>query len=291
MHCAQHRSEQTHDVSNADNSSANDSIADNDTIHVLLHRKSIRRFAPTPIAKETSDLLERVAQRAATSQFLNSWSALRITDPETKQQLSIIGEQSYIADAPLLYVFVIDQHRNAHIAAKQGIEITPGTFRLATSYRFIQAQNDAVLALHAMETAAESLGLGCVILGSVLNDIEKLISILHLPEYTFPVLGLAIGEAAQEPALKPRMPLSMQFFENHYPSDFDNDAFNQSLKEFDTSVHQYYDLRHAERPVDAFSAQIASNASKPVSPLNDIKRLAPQQGFQFNADDRRANVQ
>ena len=39
------------------------------------------------------------------------------------------------------------------------------------SYRYTQAQNDAVLALHAMETAAYSLGLGCVILGSLLNDV------------------------------------------------------------------------------------------------------------------------
>ena len=48
-------------------------------------------------------------------------------------------------------------------------------FTLNNSYRFSQAQNDAVLALHAMETAAESLGLGCVILGSILNDVPRLI--------------------------------------------------------------------------------------------------------------------
>ncbi|MFT8359146.1 nitroreductase family protein [Bifidobacterium aquikefiri] len=259
-------------------------VGDNDTIATLLNRRSIRRFEPRPIPKETSDLLERVAQRAASSNFLNAWSALRITDPAIKLELSDIGNQSYIAEAPLLYVFILDQRRNATIAAKQGIDITSEDLALKTSYRFIQAQNDAVLALHAMETAAESLGLGCVILGSILNDLDRLITILHLPQFTFPVLGLAIGEPAQKPALKPRMQQSMQFFENQYPTDFDDDKFAQSLKNFDNIVHQYYDLRHADRPVEAFSAQIVKNASAKPSKLNDIVRFAPKQGFDITSE-------
>lgn len=115
-------------------------------------------------------------------------------------------------------MFVLDEHRNAAIAARKGVEVASDAFTLNGSYRFTQAQNDAVLALHAMETAAYSLGLGCVILGSLLNDVPALIDLLNLPEYTYPVLGIAIGKPDQEPAIKPRMPRSMQFFENEYPS-------------------------------------------------------------------------
>lgn len=57
-----------------------------------------------------------------------------------------------------------------------------------------------------------------MILGSLLNDVPALIDLLNLPEYTYPVLGIAIGKPDQEPAVKPRMPRSMQFFENEYPS-------------------------------------------------------------------------
>ncbi|MFT8705536.1 nitroreductase family protein [Bifidobacterium aquikefiricola] len=254
-------------------------VGNNDTIDTLLNRRSIRRFEPTPIPKETTDLIERAAQRAASSQFLNAWSAVRITDPTIKAELAAIGNQTYIAEAPLLYVFILDQRRNAAIAAKQGIDITSEDLSLRASYRFIQAQNDAVLALHAMETAAESLGLGCVILGSVLNDLDRLITLLHLPQFTFPVLGLALGKPAQKPSLKPRMPRSMQFFDNQYPSDFNDPGFDQSLKDFDSTVHQYYDLRQADRPVDAFSAQIKRIASTQPSKLNDIMTFAPKQGF------------
>lgn len=235
----------------------------NSTVDTLLNRRSIRAFVPETIDDDTIATLETAAQHAASSQFLNDWSAIRVTDPALKQSLSRIGRQEYIATAPLLYVFVLDEHRNAAIAAAKGVDTHAGSFTLNGSYRFAQAQNDAVLALHAMETAAYSLGLGCVILGSLLNNVTELIDLLNLPEYTYPVLGLAIGKPAQEPAVKPRMPRSMQFFENAYPSD--DAAVLESLAAFDEQVHQYYDLRHADRPVDAFSDQIARNAVADMS--------------------------
>ncbi len=189
-------------------------ILHNATVDTLLERRSIRKFKPKPLSDDIVETLETVAQHAASSQFLNDWSAIRITDPAAKKRLAEIGGQPYIATAPLLYVFVLDEHRNAAIAASKGVETASDEFTLNGSYRYTQAQNDAVLALHAMETAAYSLGLGCVILGSLLNDVPALIDLLNLPEYTYPVLGLAIGKPDQDPALKPRMPRSMQFFEN-----------------------------------------------------------------------------
>lgn len=166
----------------------------NATVDTLLERRSIRKFKSKPLGDDVIETLETVAQHAASSQFLNDWSAIRVTDPAAKKRLAEIGGQPYIATAPLLYVFVLDEHRNAAIASTKGVDTTSDTFTLNGSYRYSQAQNDAVLALHAMETAAYSLGLGCVILGSLLNDVPALIDLLNLPEYTYPVLGLAIGK-------------------------------------------------------------------------------------------------
>lgn len=174
-------------------------ILHNATVDTLLERRSIRKFKPKPLSDDIVETLETVAQHAASSQFLNDWSAIRITDPAAKKRLAEIGGQPYIATAPLLYVFVLDEHRNAAIAASKGVETASDELTLNGSYRYTQAQNDAVLALHAMETAAYSLGLGCVILGSLLNDVPALIDLLNLPEYTYPVLGLAIGKPDQDP--------------------------------------------------------------------------------------------
>ncbi|MBT1173030.1 nitroreductase family protein [Bifidobacterium sp. MA2] len=248
---------------------ATHSDLDNETVRTLLNRRSIRKFKDDPIDDDTRAVLETVAQRAASSQYLNDWSAIRVTDPELKAKFAEFGRQPYIAEAPLLYLFIIDEQRNARIAERKGVDTSSPDWWLTASYHFTQAQNDAVLALHAMETAAYSLGLGCVILGSVLNDVPGLIEACKLPKYTYPVLALAIGKPDQEPALKPRMPRSMQFFENEYPSDAD--AALEGLDEFDATVHQYYDLRNTDRPVDAFSEQIVKvsgqdTSSKPLLP-------------------------
>ncbi|MCM0689873.1 nitroreductase family protein [Bifidobacterium sp. M3-N-101] len=254
-------------------------MATNATIETLLNRRSIRKFKDEPIDDDATATLETVAQHAASSQFLNDWSAIRVSDPAIKARLAEIGNQPYIATAPLLYVFVIDEHRNARIAQRKGIDPASDEFHLKYSYRFTQAQNDAVLALHAMETAAYSLGLGGVILGSMLNDIPALIDLLNLPEYTYPVLGLALGKPDQEPTLKLRMPRSMQFFDNTYPADAD--GMLEQLPDFDNKVHQYYDLRQTDRPVDAFSDQIASVSRQGISGKTLLDKAAAQ-GFQLD---------
>ena len=97
----------------------------NATIEALLGRRSIRKFKDEAIDDDTRATLETVAQHAASSQFLNDWSAIRITDPATKAKLAEFGHQPYIATAPLLYVFVIDEHRNARIAERKGIDPLP----------------------------------------------------------------------------------------------------------------------------------------------------------------------
>ena len=211
-------------------------MATNATIETLLNRRSIRKFKDEPIDDDATATLETVAQHAASSQFLNDWSAIRVSDPAIKARLAEIGNQPYIATAPLLYVFVIDEHRNARIAQRKGIDPASDEFHLKYSYRFTQAQNDAVL-------------------------------------------GLALGKPDQEPTLKPRMPRSMQFFDNTYPADAD--GMLEQLPDFDNKVHQYYDLRQTDRPVDAFSDQIVSVSRQGISGKTLLDKAAAQ-GFQLD---------
>lgn len=257
-----------------------DDFTSNETMKVLLGRRSVRSFSDRKIDGAIIDAMESAAQRAASSQYLNDWSAIRIEDPELKAELAKIGGQAYIAQAPLLYVFVLDEYRNAVIAQSKGVDIYSDAFTLRDSYRFSQAQNDTVLALHAMETAAESFGLGCVILGSILADIPRLIELLNLPEYTYPVLGLALGYPAPwNEELKPRMAREDQFFVNGY--DVDPERILEHVKTFDEQVHQYYDERDTSRPVDPFSDQVAEKAVA-TNVLNQALTHAKPQGFHLD---------
>ena len=108
----------------------NEQIEENKTIQTLLNRRSVRAFKNEPIDPQIVKTLEAAAQRAACSQFLNDWSAIKITSVSLKKKLSELGNQTYIATAPLLYVFIIDQHRNAAIARKMALMQTETTLRL-----------------------------------------------------------------------------------------------------------------------------------------------------------------
>lgn len=234
-------------------------IIHNDTVDVLLERVSIRAFKDEAIGLDVLNTIEQAAQNTASSQYLNDWSAIRIKDPAVKTEIARICNQDYIANAPVLYIFVLDQYRNSLIAQSEGVAADSDEFTLKNSYRFSQAQNDAVLALHAMETAAESFELGTVILGSILGNIPELVKLLALPKYTYPVLGLALGKPDQHPDPKPRLPRDIQFFDDSYNAE--PNRILDGIREYDREVQAYYDTRGKDLSERAYSDMTTKKAT------------------------------
>lgn len=87
---------------------------------------------------------------------------------------------------------------------------------------------DVALVAENMAVAAEDMGYGIVYLGSLRNDVGRVREILDLPEYTFPLFGMAIGEPAENEngSAKPRLPLEHVFHRNQYNSDKENKSMN-----------------------------------------------------------------
>ena len=136
--------------------------------------------------------------------------------------------------------------------------------------RFISAFSDAMIAAQNVVVAAESLGMGTVYLGSILNDNAKLSELLKLPKYVYPAVGLAVV-ARPEPQLKPRLPRHVIHMENYY-QDLENPL--EELKDYDAEVHEYYDLRDLNNRVDEFTTQIAKTMDKSVANrANTLKDL------------------
>ncbi|MFT8310592.1 MAG: NADPH-dependent oxidoreductase [Sporolactobacillus sp.] len=226
----------------------------NETIKTLLNHRSIRSFTNEHIPQEHVDLLISAAQHAATSNFFQQYSIIGVIDPKKKKALAEIGNQHYIAEADRLFVLVIDMHRNARIAEAKGQPIDI----LSSTDFFFRAFSDTVIAAQNVVAAAESLGLGAVYLGSILNDPQAVIDLLKLPKFTFPAFGIAVGYPNQSPQLKPRLPKEAVYFENEYQS---LEQPLEELKNYDHDVNQYYDLRDANRRVDTFTNQIAKAVS------------------------------
>lgn len=219
----------------------------NETIKLQLSHKSIRAFTEEKLTDEQVDTLINVAQRTSTSSFMQAYSIVGVTDPDKKKVLAEVGNQEYIADASHVFVMLVDQKRNSQIAEENGKD--PKILR--SMDKFMSAYANALLAAQNILLAAESMGLGGVFLGSLLNNAPKVTEVIKAPDLTFPVLGIAIGHPYQEPQLKPRLPQHFMYSENEYAVPQEN--LNEQLKDYDEIVTQYYDLRNENRRLDSFT--------------------------------------
>lgn len=199
----------------------------NETIASQLAHRTIRAYKDQPLTEEEVTTLMEVARHTATSSFLQSCTVLHITDPQVREVIGAASGQPYVGGTKGdLFIFVADLYRNSRIRAEQGVS----SEALGSMNLFLTALEDALLAAQNVVVAAESMGLGTVYLGSILADPRPVVKVLQLPELTFPVLGLLVGHADQEPGQKPRMPRSVMTADNTYPRV---ESYSETLADYD----------------------------------------------------------
>lgn len=229
-----------------------DADALTDTIRTQLAHRTIRAFTDEAVDPAIIETLLTVASQAPTSSFYQQRTVIRITDPAVRESLFESARQPYVGGSRgELFVFVVDLYRNARIREEAGAD----TRELESTALFLQGVEDTLIAAQSVVVAAESLGLGTVYLGSIGGDPRRVIEALALPERTFPLVGLIVGHADQDPQLKPRLPLEVTTALNTYP-EYEN--VTQALTEYDSVVTTYYDLRDSSRRIDSFTHQVAT---------------------------------
>lgn len=252
-------------------------MRDNFMVQKQLEHRTIREFKNESIPKDLFEQLIEVAKRTPTSNGMQASSIIRVTDPEKKKEIAAVCKQEYVARVPELLIFVADQYRNYRIADDKG-GYEPSARDMD---RFFQGFTDACLTAQNIVNAAEASELGVVFFGSILNDAERIIEILELPELTMPVVGLGIGYPNQDPQLKPRMSMELRLFENTYKK-FDN--YVEVIKEYDIEMQTYYDLREANKRVDSFSNQVVTRLKNLIPKRSDMLKIMKKQGFDLNTD-------
>lgn len=129
---------------------------------------------------------------------------------------------------------------------------------------------------------AESLGLGIVFLGSILNARHYLDSKLKLPKRVIPLFGLAIGIPAEEPETKPRLPLDAVYFENEYQQD--QTMYCHLLNEYDMQMKCYYQTRSSNPREDTWSESMMRLYSNPFFSSESKKYASYIRQKGFNID-------
>lgn len=224
------------------------------TIDLIRSHRSIRRFKAEAITESQRAAILASAQAASSSSFLQCSSVIRITDPERRARLvPLTGGQQHVAEAAEFWVFCADFQRN--------FEICPDAQMGLAEQLLIGVVDTAMLAQNAV-IAAESLGLGAVYIGGIRNNIEAVGELLKVPKHVLPLFGLCLGWPADQPDLKPRMPVEMLVHENEYQP-----LNRQYLEDYDATLTEYYQQRATHNRQDNWSEHIKRTLIKESRPF------------------------
>jgi len=246
-------------------------ITNNETESLILNHRSVRDFKEQPIDDERVDNLLALAQHTANSQFMQSYSVIRIKDRNQLSKMTQLGNHDFNAGEELV-IFIADQKRNVDLALKAGESI-----KYLTNFdRFLAGFYDATLAAQTFSLAAESEGLGSLMMTSFLDNTEEMIAALELPQYTFPVMGVVIGEALEVPELKPRLRQPLIKMTDKYQAATD---YDEQMVAYDQQVFEYYNTRTGSPRQEKFSNMIARFAGHGNPKRDNIFKMIKQQGF------------
>jgi FMN reductase (NADPH) len=230
-----------------------------DVIETLNNHVSVRDFTDAPLDDETLFKILRAARRSPTSSNLQTYSLVVVCDQDTKKKLAAIaGNQRHIETCPVFIALCADVSR-----LKLACNLHGKTY-VGNLERSLVATVDAALVGMSLSLAAESLGLGTVMIGAIRNDPLAAARLLGLPDGAFVVFGLCIGWPEERPPQKPRLPEELVIHFERY--DTDRESTVERLQAHDRDLAEHYRSLGRETPDAAWtgtSARIASTVRRP----------------------------
>mgnify|MGYP001026926867 CR=1 FL=1 len=115
-----------------------------------------------------------------------------------------------IENAPIWIVVCVDLYRLGRLLKYQRLK-----YRFYAGYVF-RSVVDAALATENLVIAAESFGLGSLIVGMVFEAMASVSQILSLPRGVTPLMMVCLGRADECPPLRPRWPLNKVLHVDRY---------------------------------------------------------------------------
>jgi nitroreductase len=241
----------------------------NEVIKLLQSHRSVRKFTEQSIPQAVLEELIKCGQAAATSSFIQACTVIQVEDTDKREQLvELAGNQPYIASCARFVVYCADMNRH-----KIACDIHDADMLSGYTEQFITATVDCALFAQNVITAAQSLGIEGVYIGGIRNNIQSVTDLLELPHLVYPVFGMCLGYPAQNPEVKPRLPLSVILKNDHYHDEEDANT----ISDYDNQVREYYKTRTGGNKDTAWSEQISKMLVKEARP--HMKGFLESRGF------------
>ncbi len=216
------------------------------------------------------DAILNTARRSPTSSNRQTYSIIVVRDLETRKKLAVLaGNQQHIVDCQAFVAFCADTTRVEAACDMHGITMVKGLeLTLVSSI-------DAALVGMSTQTAAESFGLGAVMIGGMRNHPKAAAELLGLPSGVYVVFGMSIGWPEKEPPtiLKPRLPEELVIHREKY----DATDPREKMAEYDRKLGEFYGARNKSE--SAWTAPIAGHLQN--HPRPHLRGELEDLGFSF----------
>lgn len=245
----------------------------NDTLRSMTAHRSIRAFAERGVDSGTLHEIIHAVQCAPTWVNLQHVSIVAVEEPARREEMArLCGRQMQIAQAPVFLAFCSDFYRTQPALAEHG-ESLDSVMRdpdilLVSAY-------EVGIAIGTAVAAAESMGLGTCVIGDIRLHPHEVAQMLHLPEHVFPMLGLCVGYAAEDPGMKPRLPESAVFFRETYNTA----GMENMLRKYDAVYARYLKERPWNNRVGTWTELAADFYKPPYNHYPQVPVALKEQGF------------
>lgn len=159
----------------------------------IKQRHSVRAYQKREVELEKLQRILEAINAAPSAGNRQAYEVVLVRDAERRQRLvKAAWDQTFIAEAPVVLVFLAAPERNRERYAQRGAEL--------------YCVQDATIACAYAELAATAMGLNCCWVGAY--DDDEVAAAVGATGSLRPVAVLPIGYAAEERQTRPRRPLN-----------------------------------------------------------------------------------
>lgn len=245
------------------------------TIDLMRAHRSIRNFTSQPIPDGWVETIIESAQWASSTSFRQVYSVIAVADPDRKRDLRrVCGGQRWVEECPVFLAFCADMNRLDDICKARGKRVN-----LEHTETFLMTALDAGLFMQNAALAAESLGLGVVMIGGVRDNPREVIKLLQLPYGVIGISGMCIGFGEKTPPQRPRLPLAeVLHWEQYQP-----EGRQERLAAYDDLVRSAGTYQRKDGRLDGWTDVMARTTSKPPSEEGryQLREILLDQGFEL----------
>lgn len=186
----------------------------NEVMSILTNRASLRDFSDEPVTDEELEQVLTASLHGASGGNLQPFSIITVRNRDTSSWLGEKCGQEFIGKAPVNLIYCIDLKRTADWCR---LEAAPFSADRSFPHFWISFQ-DTVIAAQNGCVAADSLGLGTVYIGTIMEFWDQCREKFSLPQGVIPVVLVCLGHPgdAGHPSPSPKLPMSLVVHSEKY---------------------------------------------------------------------------